>query len=543
MSGHQVPRPIHAAGLAVVLPSSGGIGCTGRENRETHMVARAVAGLLGAAILALGLAPPATAQVFAPEVPTVPIPAEVDAFGLTLDQIRQYSSMRNFEVLGHSYFKIGQRTPYAKAMGRAGPEIGSGFNSVRVYDGIAYMAGYNYPASLFGILVADVHDPLDMKPLGFIPCHPGTHCTYLRVNRKSKVLVFDHDNDTNNPDQPPKGEASAVGYSFYDVSDPAKPRELSFVPSLPGGKTHGFDIDDSYVYGCGMFSPDMTREGLQIIDYSNPAAARQVATWHVTGMMKGEEYAPMDRYGPDGKPQIIQCHEVIAYNDRVYLAWRDAGMKVLDVKDRANPTLIGTYDYVPPFHGGFLGAAHTAAPVVTHPGEDPDLVVLTDEIFDCPNGFGRILDISDMKNPDVTSGRRPVNIQLLSTFRAPYVQDQMDRAKGGFHCARPGGPAGQISSTTHLPWFDQRSPSLLYVTWYNEGVRAMDISNPFAPKFVGAYLSPLFAGPGKEDRETREIFQDPDTNLLYATDGNGGGLTVLRYTGPIPKDPPIPGAR
>jgi hypothetical protein len=71
----------------------------------------------------------------------------------------------------------------------------------------------------------------------------------------------------------------------------------------------------------------------------------------------------------------------------------------------------------------------------------------------------------------------------------------------------------------------------------------MDISNPFAPRFTGYFLSPRFAGPGKADRETREIFQDPDTNLLYVTDGNGGGLTVLRYTGPIPKNPPLPGAR
>ena len=87
------------------------------------MVSRAVASLLGTAFLALGLAAPAkvAAQVFAPEVPTVPIPAGVDAFGLTLDQVRQYSSMQNFEVLGHSYFKIDQRTPFARGDGARRP--------------------------------------------------------------------------------------------------------------------------------------------------------------------------------------------------------------------------------------------------------------------------------------------------------------------------------------------------------------------------------------------------------------------------------------
>ena len=71
----------------------------------------------------------------------------------------------------------------------------------------------------------------------------------------------------------------------------------------------------------------------------------------------------------------------------------------------------------------------------------------------------------------------------------------------------------------------------------------MDISNPFAPVFVGHYLSPRTGAPGRNDRHTREIFQDPDTGLLYLTDGNGAGLMVLRYTGPIPDKHPIPGGR
>ncbi|MFL5043545.1 MAG: LVIVD repeat-containing protein, partial [Xanthobacteraceae bacterium] len=265
--------------------------------------------------------------------------------------------------------------------------------------------------------------------------------------------------------------------------------------------------------------------------------------WHVPGQKKGEQYGPLNRNGPDGKPQIIQCHEIVAHNDRLYLAWRDAGMLVLDIKDRTAPRLLGSYDYVPPFHGGFLGAAHTSAPVVTRANEHPDLVVHTDEIFDCPQGFGRILDVSDLKNPEVVKGERPANVQLLSTFRAAHVQDQFDAEKKEFVCPQKGGPAGTVSNTTHLPWFDRRSPSLVYVTWYDEGVRVLDISNPFAPTFVGHFLSPRFAAPGRQDRHTREIFQDPDTNLLYVTDGNGGGLMVLRYTGPIPDRPPIPGGR
>jgi len=77
----------------------------------------------------------------------------------------------------------------------------------------------------------------------------------------------------------------------------------------------------------------------------------------------------------------------------------------------------------------------------------------------------------------------------------------------------------------------------------------MDISNPFAPVFIGHFLSPRTGAPAppsttvRKDRHTRGIFQDPDTGLLYLTDGNGAGLMVLRYTGPIPDKAPIPGGR
>jgi hypothetical protein len=489
------------------------------------------------------LAHVAAAQVTGPKIDNVPVPPGVDVFNLSFEDFKKYSSAKNFELLGHSYLKVPERTPWAKGQGRPGPEFGSGFNTVRVYDGIAYLAGYNSPPTLFGIVIADVRDPKNIKPLATIPCNPGTRCNYLRVNKDKKVLIFAHDYDARgNPNKPPAGEKTRSGVSFYDVSEPSKPKELAFVPAAPDGKTHGLDADDRYVYACSQYSSELNREGLQIIDYADPKSPKVVGTWHVPGQRKGEQFGPLNRKGPDGKQQFIQCHEIVYYNDRLYVAWRDAGSLILDIKDRANPKLLSTYDYVPPYHGGNLGAAHTTAPVVTRRGEHPDIAVHTDEIFDCPPGFGRILDVSDLKHPDVVSGERPANVVLLSTFRLPHVSDVYDPQRKTFGCDGDG-PGGRSGSTTHLPWFDQRSPSLLYVTWYDDGVRALDISNPFAPVFIGHFLSPRFPVPGRNDRHTREVFQDPATGLLYVTDGNGGGLMVLRYTGPIPERLPIPGAR
>src|SRR5215216_1048707 len=47
----------------------------------------------------------AFAQVIAPKVDNVSMPPGVDAFSLSLDDIKKYSSISNFELLGQSYFK------------------------------------------------------------------------------------------------------------------------------------------------------------------------------------------------------------------------------------------------------------------------------------------------------------------------------------------------------------------------------------------------------------------------------------------------------
>jgi hypothetical protein len=454
-------------------------------------------------------------------LPPVPNPDNRDLFDLDLAGTIAFSQSQNFEVVGHSYLRGPWLVPGAR---------GAGVNTPRVRDGIAYLSGYNFPVTVFGTLIVDVHDPQNMRPLTFLPANPGTRTAYLRLNPDRRILVVGYDVTAANPEQPPAGEEARGGLAFFDVRDPSRPVELGQFHNGKG-TTHGFEIDDHYVYACA--SSDATKDppvfnmGLAIVDYSEPQAPRLVANYHIVGTNVGETPDFMDDLNPDGSAQLNWCHEVNKDGDRLYVAWRDAGFLILDVSDPSQPALVGRWDYVPPYNGGSLGAAHTAAPV-PHPGSAlPRLLVLTDEIFECPPGFGRVLDITTPANP-----------VLLATYAIQGIHDAFDAQSGRFGC-----PRGQQS--IHQPYFDPRSPgSLFYQAWYDQGVRAMDLSNPYQPKEVGYYLSPDYTVlPNYPGRHTREVFVDPDTNLLYVTDGNGGGLTVLRYTGPIPADPPIPGAR
>ncbi len=465
-------------------------------------------------------------------VPEPAIPPGVDVFSLTLEQTRELARSQSFELVGHSYLKGDWLTEQAK---RAG--FGAGFNTVRVHDGIAYLGGYNSPPTVFGALIVDVSDPRNMRPLSFIPCNPGARCPYLRLNTKRKILVFDHDATAANPLKPPAGTPVDAGFSFYDVSDPRNPVKLGHFTTAPNGATHGFEIDDNFVYGCASRpetkSPAGFHQEVVILDYTNPREPRLAATFHFPGLRAGETPDPENRVNPDGTPQRLWCHEIDKDGDRLYVAWRDIGMVILDVSNPRTPRLVGRpYDYVPPYHGGALGAAHTASPV-PHPGRPhASLVVLSDEIFECPPGIDRVLDVAD-----------PERVHLLATIRLP-VDDTVDPATGEFRC-----PAGQHS--THYIWFDHRTPgTLFYQAWYGQGVRAFDLSNPYVPREVGYYLSPNYHDPKERRpgeplgvRQTREIYLDPQTNLLYVTDGNGGGLTVLRYTGPLPAARGLPGVR
>src|SRR5256886_12708863 len=80
------------------------------------------------------------------------------------------------------------------------------------------------------------------------------------------------------------------------------------------------------------------------------AAAGETPSWPVTS-----------RYG---------LHHAIVDGDIAYAAWRDAGMVVIDVCDRARPKLITHRNWSPPFGGG----THNCLPLPQR-----DLLIVLDE--------------------------------------------------------------------------------------------------------------------------------------------------------------------
>ena len=70
---------------------------------------------------------------------------------------------------------------------------------------------------------------------------------------------------------------------------------------------------------------------------------------------------------------------------------------------------------------------------------------------------------------------------------------------------------------------------LVYVVWYNAGLRIVDVANPYQPKEVGHYIPATDFG--RPTVQTNDIIVDERDGLIYITDRWGGGLHIVEYTG------------
>ena len=208
----------------------------------------------------------------------------------------------------------------------------------------------------------------------------------------------------------------------------------------------------------------------------------------------------------DGRRYAL--HHGLVAGDMAYACWRDGGLTILDLADRARPKLIAHRNWSPPYGGG----THSALPL-----PDRDLLIVADEAVADNEEDGR-------KHTWVFDIREPSNPISIATFPTPAEADY--RAKGahfGPHNLHENRPGSFVSST------------LIFATWQNAGVRAFDIADPYAPKEVGALVPAaptrmIDRRPGRPKViQTADVFVDAG-GLIYATDYNAG-LSIIEFSG------------
>lgn len=381
---------------------------------------------------------------------------------------------------------------------------------VMVHRGYAYI-GHGFSG---GITVIDVRDPKNPKTVNFLPCPPNTRALHLQthgdlllaVNAPSMwaMQVSEKAYFSQSPADLLKGQEAkyTTGMRFYDISRPEAPREIAFMPTDGVGPHRIWYVGGRYAYVSIHFS-DFTDHVLAIVDMAEPTRPQVVGKYWLPGMWSGGGETPT---WPKGKRYAL--HHALVAGNLAYAAWRDGGFTVLDVGDPTRPTLVSHRNLDPPFGGG----THSPLPL-----PDRNLAVVADEpnFANCSQGF-RYIWIFDV--------RVPANPVSISTLPLPAEAD---------YCAK-GGNFGAHNLWENRPGAFQSS-RLIFATYYNAGVRAYDIDNPFQPREVGYFVPPnperMFDPRPDRPRVTHsnDCFVDTE-GVMYLTDANAG-LTILQFEG------------
>ncbi len=384
-----------------------------------------------------------------------------------------------------------------------------------------------------GTSILDVTDPKKPGYLAHIPGEPGL----AEAGGAQMVRVCDGS-------ELPKGDKSKVyllrtfgnaAHEIWDVTDPAKPGLLTtIIKGLKGTHKNWWECDSGIAYLVSGIEGWRVRRMTQVYDLSDPAKPVFIRNFGLPGQQPGSTGpTPTDLHGPISTGPR---------GNRVYFGHGTGKDGVLQIVDREKllngpkePTdenllypQVGRLD-LQPHHG-----AHTALPLLrlTLPefakdaqGSVGDFVMIVNEqtANECRETRQRVWFA------DVTAEAKPFTV---SSFNVP-------EASGNF-CSRGGRFGAHSPNENQPPMYAKR---LVFVAWFNAGVRAIDIRDPYQPKEVGYYIP---AKTGKTDKrcvklsdgkerckvaiQTNNLEVD-DRGYIYIVDRANTGMHILQVTG------------
>lgn len=280
------------------------------------------------------------------------------------------------------------------------------------------------------------------------------------------------------------------GFRIYDISNPARPRELCFHPT-GGMGAHGFDFDGEYAY----VSTEMVGfKGNILVIYSlaDPEEPKEVSRWWMPGQeTEGTQTGPVNGHW---------LHHALRNDNMLWAACSHSGVWAIDITDISHPVTAGSYNYHPPF----IESTHTVMglPQVY---QDKKLALAIDEEHDNhprgqPHAALWILDVTSAGN-----------IKPLSVFEVSEMDSPWSRSGNRFG-------ASQI--------VERPTGNLTFAAWFAGGLRVIDIGDPLAPREYGYFIPPPPAGftaPQSMDVEVDE------RGIVYLLDRNSG-LDILEIS-------------
>jgi hypothetical protein len=350
-----------------------------------------------------------------------------------------------------------------------------GGGQVWVDGRMLYIGHMRHPS---GTSIVDVSDPRTPRMLATIEMPEGWHSH--KVHAANGIMVVNHE-------RLGKGGPAEFGggLGIYDVSRPTEPRLITKWRTAGKG-VHRYSFDGRYAY----VSP--TAEGyvgniVMILDLADPARPTEVGRWWIPGQWAagGEAYPWTDWVEP-------RCHHPLRLGDRLYVSYWHHGLFILDISDMARPKLISQANTSP----AFPHPTHTCLPY-PEPLKGRRVMIVADEdvakLWPAPPSFTWIYDITEERVPTP-----------ISTFQVPGLD-------------RDGTPQPAMTGC-HQP-SERLAGTVIPFAWFAQGLRLVDIADPFSPKEVGYYMPDPPAG--CERASSNDVTID-DRGLIYLIDRQRG---------------------
>jgi hypothetical protein len=439
----------------------------------------------------------------------------------------------NMRLVGHSDLQA--RSAYQPTIHRQGDRyiayIGHHGGTPDITKPVNKMTGQ---AEFNGTSLIDVTDPANPKYLKHIPGLEGNY----EDGGAQMVRVCDGKSL-------PKGNPAKTymlrvfggrAHEIWDTSDPANPKLVSRIGgTLKDTHKNWWECDTGIAYLVSGLPDWRTRRMTQVYDLSDPANPKHIRDFGLPGQEPGATgTVPTELHGPISSGPS---------GNRVYFGYGTNKGGVLQIVDRekllkgpAAPTPENLRaPVVGELHMSPLVGAHTVYPLgkITIPefakdkaAPQRDMVMIVDEalVNECGDAETRqmvwFVDATIEKQPMVVSNYTP------------------SEAAGNF-CQRGGRFGAHSSNESMAPVFFGK---LAFVTFFNAGVRAIDIRNPYRPREVGYFIPAITEATDKrcikvDGKDVCKIaiqsnnVETDDRGFIYVVDRANTGMHILEVTG------------
>ena len=385
-----------------------------------------------------------------------------------------------------------------------------------------------------GTSVVDVTNPKEPKYLAHIPGQEGLG------EKGGAQMVRACDGKTL-----PKGDPSKTyllrpfggqGHELWDVSVPERPTLITRLSwGLKDTHKSWWECESGIAYLVSGVPSWRTHRMTEIYDLSDPTKPVKIREYGLAGQEPGSsgpvptELHGMISTGPNG--------------NRVYFGYGTNKGGILQIVDREKllngpkePTAANLrYPVIGELHMSPLVGAHSTIPLgkvniaeFSHDlaGKARDMIMIVDEslVNECQAAETRQM----VWFVDATVESAPM---VVSHFNVPET--------GGNFCARGGRFGSHSANESMAPVFYQK---MAFASWFNGGVRAIDIRDPYEPKEAGYFIPAITETTDKrcinisgEERcktaiQTNNVETD-DRGYIYIVDRANTGMHILELTG------------